>query len=510
MSVGGVFQLINNEGIQDKLIMATDKLRKKINQISSKKLKDMRKQYPGKTDKQLFKMNTSWMPTLAAIEKTHIVFINSSFKPFVSMAYEYSKTLPTGNKDLGNTLSFTMPVYGEFVNDAVVYIKLEGLAAINSQDKVKYIEMLGHRIFKSTKFSLGHTELDCYGAEKYNVHWQYKVPPGKETGWLRNIGQEVPNLGFLTADPTVDEVREYRYFGDGPQTFKTKQPKVEMWIPLLLWFKDIQTALPNFLFPYGQTNIDIQLENEENLIAYANNSMTGGQVYKPPVITDCALYLNHIYILPEIHKIFIAKFGFQLIRVTKLHESKGLQLASANILLHTLKWPVETMYVAFRPAINLTNSQRWHRNTIITPVSVAEAVVTGTSTIQVNSAVYYNEVPVVKSLELRAHDVIIYPCLPPAFYNSYMPYRFGPNLKAPRDLGWNMFNFNVNPGEYQPSGHFNISTERELYLNYSSDTDPNTLLPYIRKENPVNLIVLAECINFLLVQKNTAILKFST
>jgi hypothetical protein len=53
----------------------------------------------------------------------------------------------------------------------------------------------------------------------------------KETGYLRNIGQEIPKVGLLTADPTVDEVREYRYFGNGPQTFKQTQPDIENRVP---------------------------------------------------------------------------------------------------------------------------------------------------------------------------------------------------------------------------------------------------------------------------------------
>lgn len=510
MSVGGVFQLINNEGIQDKLIMATDKLRDRIKEIGCRRLKELRLLNPGIPDRDLLKKDSSWMPTLSAIEKTHIVFINSTFKPFVALAFEYSKTLPRGGAKLGGTTTFTMPVYGEFVNDAVVYVKLENFRAINPADKVRYIEMLGHRIFKKTSFKLAQSVLDSYTPEKYNIHWQYKVPVGKEDGWLKNIGQEIPKQGFLTADPTNDEVREYRWFGDGPQTFRSIQPTLELWIPLLFWFKDLQTALPNFLFPHGQTDVEIEMESEANLVAFANYSGTLTTVYTPPVITDCALYLNHIFLLPEMHKIFVKKFGFQLIRVTKAMNDIALQNETGSVLLHQLKWPVETIFAAFRPVANLSNSQRWHRNSILTARTVKEAVVTGLATIQVNEAVYLNETPVVTSLELRAHDTIIYPKLAPSFYNSYLPTRFGGNLKTPKDIGWYMMNFCVNPGDYQPSGHFNVSQERELYLNYVSAVDSNTSLPYIRKDNPINLIVIAECINFLLVQNNTAVLRFAT
>ena len=509
---GGPFQIINNEGIQDKLIMATDKLRCRIANITEKRIESLRNANPNTPVNVLLDRDRNWSPSLAEIEKTHILFVNATFKPFVSVSNTYTKTFPRGGTQptLGNSLVFTMPVYGEFVNDAVVYIKLDNFRAISNQDKVRYIEMLGHRIFKKTSFVLNQQVLDSYTPEKYNIHWQFTVPVGKENGYLRNVGQEIPKLGFLTADPAVDEVREYRYFGDGPQTFKTIQSSVELWIPLLFWFKDVQTSLPNFLFPHGQTDIQIELESEANLVAFANYSGTLGKVYNPPTITECSLYLNHIYLLPEIHSIFMKKFGFQLVRVTRQHSVSTLLNSSDSILLNSIRWPIERMYIAFRPTQNLLNSQKWHRNSYLTQNVVKEAVVTGTSTIQVNNATYYTEDHLVSSLELKAHDIILYPALPPTFYNSYLPYSKGETVKTPRDIGWYLFNFCQKPGEYQPSGHFNASQDRELVLSYVSAINPQTGTPYIGNMNTIELFVHAQCINFLLSEGNSAVMRFST
>jgi hypothetical protein len=168
------------------------------------------------------------------------------------------------------------------------------------------------------------------------------------------------------------------------------------------------------------------------------------------------------------------------------------------------------MYVAFRPTANLANSQRWHRNAAITAVDYPVAVVTGGAVIQVNNVVYYNEEPVIETLGLKLHDIVIYPDLPPTFYNSYIPYQYGQNVKAPRDLGWSMMNFNFHPNEFQPSGYINVSQGREFYLQYKSAVDPGSGQHYIRSSNPVDLIVVADCLNFLLVKDNSAVLRFST
>lgn len=513
MSVGGIFTIITNNGIQDKLIMNMDLLASRIKDIVGQRFNALRRdpKYVGKKDIDIMKATNDWIPRLVDIEKSHIVFVNATFKPYVSVAHEYSKTLPKGGQSvLGQSFGFTMPTIGEFVGDSVVHIRLSGFAAKAAANKVRYIEMLGHRIMKNTRFKLNGLTLDEYTADRYNINWQFKVQPGKETGYLRCIGQEQPKLGYLVADPTVDEVREYRYFGDGAQTFKTTQPTLDMWIPLLFWFKDVHSALPNFLFPHGQTDIEIDFETAANLIAYANYNGDPDPIYNPPVVSLCELYMNHIFIDPAIHKIFKKRFGFQLIRVTRTHTVNNLMKSDDSVFLQKIKWPVESLYVAFRPAANLTNSQRWHRNAAITTTSVKEAVVTGIATLQVNTATYYTETPVVSTIGLQSHGIVIYPPLPPEFYNSYIPTQYGAHLKTPRDMGWFMMNFNFHPGEFQPSGYLNTSVGRELYLDYTSAIDPDTSLPYIRSGNAIDLIVVADCINFLLTKNNAATLRFTT
>ena len=506
MSTGGVFQLITNTGLQDRLIMATDKLIENMNKIAKNNLEKQRKLNPNIPDKVLLTKEESWIPIVQDIEKTHLLFVNASFKPFVAMAHEYSKT-PTrqGKASLGNSFSFTLPVIGDFVNDAVVYIKLTGLAAVSALDKVRYVEFLGHRLMKRVRFKVQNQIFDEYTSDTQNAYFQYKVPSHKEVGYLRNIGQEVPRLGYLTADPTTDEVREYRYFGDGAQTFKRTQSDVEMWIPILFWFKDIQNSLPNFLLPLNQTDIEIELEAESNLISFGDYG--GGGSYTVPSVSECYLYLNHIFIQPEVAKVFMTRFGFQLIRVHRTH-TEQLTRHSDRILLHQIKWPVECLYVCFRPRVNLTNSQRWHRGTNITEVDVHSAVITGVSTVAVNDATYLNEQPVISNMSLSANDITLFPEMKPEFYNNYIPIQYGATIKTPYNIGWMMVPFASKPGEYQPSGHLNVSRSRELYLSYVSNIVSNSYV--IRPDNPTDLLVIAECINFILYKSGNACLKFST
>jgi hypothetical protein len=67
MATGGIFTLISNDGKQDKMLMASDLLRNRLDLIQK-----AREANPAITDST---------PTLLDIEKTHILFTNAHFKP---------------------------------------------------------------------------------------------------------------------------------------------------------------------------------------------------------------------------------------------------------------------------------------------------------------------------------------------------------------------------------------------------------------------------------------------
>lgn len=354
MSTGGIFKLIANSGIQDKLLMATDYLNYRL------KIINLRNKKKSNTDNQsLLDLDSSWIPDINAIGKSHMIFINSSFKPFVASGFEYNKSSARGTLGFGTDVVFTVPVFGDFVNDCVVHIKISELTTINPLDRVRYVSFLGHKLFKNVDFKINGSPLDNYNSDDYNAYFEFHVPPEKRIGWLRNVGQEIPQQATVTADPNIDMFKEFKYFGDGNQTFKQSHDSVELWIPLLFWFKDIKNALPNLVIPYGQTNITITLAKINDLVGFADYG--GGGLFKPPTISVLDLYCNNIFLQPEITKIFMNKFGFSLIRVHG-HHNKVLSKSEENLLLSQLKWPTETLYVAFKPQINLTLSQYWHKS----------------------------------------------------------------------------------------------------------------------------------------------------
>lgn len=354
---------------------------------------------------------------------------------------------------------------------------------------------------------------------------------------------------------------------NGPQTAKLKQPALDLWIPLIFWFNtDPRLSIASVAIPYGQRFITIDLESQANIVqlapgdlflrltveeqysqgtgkgtaaaiavervkkyitltpVYASNSVLDATQQ----ITNMELYINNIFVNPEIHDIYIKRIGFSLIRVHKFQSSRQA-VSSADVLLSQLKFPIEYCYVGYRPAFNISASnpnqyRDWHRMTLLTnqvvPVSSSgygDVMIDDTVAFNASSAkhklfsskvvdervVYPSSTDTVNTLKIQAHGIDIYTSFKSTFFRDYIPYTFGGgNVITPEDPGAFMINFCLYPGTYQPSGHINVSRAREFYLGYTSD--------YIGSDKPADQILLAKAINFLLISDGSAVLRYST
>jgi hypothetical protein len=210
-------------------------------------------------------------------------------------------------------------------------------------------------------------------------------------------------------------------------------------------------------------------------------------------------------------------------------QTQSLSDPQNRILLSALKWPIETMFVGFRPRWNVsasnTNQYRdWHNlslvsdNKIDTPAmssgkltiddtvafnAVSSKIKTVGSAQTVERWTYPSYTETISSIQLEAHGIDIFKAFGTAFYRDYTAYTFGgANLDTPVDIGAYVLNFCLFPGTYQPSGHINVSRAREFYISYNST--------YISSSTPVDLIVLAKAINFILISDGSAVLRYTT
>lgn len=476
----------------------------------------------------------------------------------------------------------------EYVNAAGV-VQSVGAAASNF---VRYAEYPGQRLFRKVKFDVNGNPLDEYTAEAMLFHQKFRVAPGKQTGWKRLVGQEVPiegvtglasvagasnwsaavtNLLDVNGNAAVgapvtagQTARKLVSVVNGPQTPKAQQPALDLWVPLIFWFnQDSRLAVASVSIPYGQRFITIEMENQQNILFVAPGNLwlrltvqqqtsadvvtkglpnavavervdtwvtytpvlaTGSVIDTNQRILNLELYINNIFVNPEIHDIYIKRIGFSLIRVHRF-QSGRVSESTNNVLLSQLKWPIETMFIGLRPAQNVAaanpNQYRdWHRLTLLTDqqldcpaVSQGEVMTDDgiafnavsikhkrfTSSVAGNPVVYPQATETIDTLQLQAHGIQIFAQYKAAFYRDYLPYTFGgANLITPEDQGALMMNFCLYPGTYQPSGHMNVSRAREFYLEYISS--------YCTNSTPCDLLILTnqdkrgDCTKFTSVQ----------
>ena len=528
MSTGGIFTLITNDGKQDRMLMASALLSKRLHNIRQARAEQ------GASDTN---------PTLADIEKTHVLFMNAHFKPFAAIGYEYNK-VPISNATLGTKVQFSIPQFGDFFSDMVIHLKFTAPAtAISGADPTaasdvaiyRWCDWPGERVLQRVSMDVNGNPLDEYFPDSYNFHRQFRVSNDKLVGWHRNMGQELPKEGYYVYDQTspadtndaTDVVphpaRACISVKDGHQTYKANHSDLELFVPLLFWFNtDPRLAIPSVAIPYGQRFLNVDLATKAQLLRVIKNpgSLTDGATLINPTVTNptianCDLYINNIFVNPDIHDIFIARIGFTLVRVHR-RQVTNVNKATDSILLQQLKWPIETLYLGVRPTANQTTNanllghqnqdsivdpemEDWHRYGQITNNEEDAANYNGVSS-NFHLKTEWNHVT---TISITAHGIPIYNAIPAQFFNSYVPYQYGGwNVRTPTDPGVFMITFNLYPGTYQPSGHINVSRAREFYLSYVST--------YVSSTTTADLVVVAVAINFLLISDGSAVLRYTT
>jgi hypothetical protein len=364
--------------------------------------------------------------------------------------------------------------------------------------------------------------------------------------------------GVSTGPWQYDFVQEQVSVVNGPQTPKPAQPPLDIWNKLRFWFNDnVRLSVASVSIPFGQRFITIDLESPENLVyevpslfatyGQLNSGVSNGRVLQTVPyysqagvegytgagfdVSNIEMYINNIFVNPEIHDIYIKRIGFSLIRVYR-KQFQRQTVDNGDILLSQLKWPIEYLYVGFRPKFNTTNPTSsggasvggnwetwhdWHRMTKQLPsytptrtgacwgATSTDALVGLTTSWSAQNAdiKYLTPVTTINNLSLTSHGIVIFDAFRDKFYNAYTPFNYGEYaLNTPDDLGAYMINMSLFPRAYQPSGHLNLSRARETYVAYTSS--------YISSSTPVDFIAIAVAINFLLVSDGSAVLRYST
>ena len=157
MATGGVFNLITDDGKQDRMLMATQMLRNRLENVRARRRRD-----PNVEDET---------PTLLDIERTHILFTNAHFKPFVAIGFEYNKVRSgAGSITLGGNTQFSIPQFGDFFNDMAVHVILDAPVVDTTETgatvpSVRWCDFPGERLLQKVEFEVNGNPLDSYNSD---------------------------------------------------------------------------------------------------------------------------------------------------------------------------------------------------------------------------------------------------------------------------------------------------------------------------------------------------------
>jgi hypothetical protein len=244
---------------------------------------------------------------------------------------------------------------------------------------IRWCTYPGERLLKRVSFEVNGNPLDEYTSVAYNFHREFQVPPNKIAGYNRLVGQENPQQGYVDQPNWLGSGVAAQSFRYGMEVFAGAQtPRLytavqglELFVPLLFWFnRDVRLAVPSVAIPYGQRFINVELCDVTDLVDLVPRgtgtwASPGGSVASPTVTLE--LYINNIFVNPEVHNIYIQRIGFSLIRVHKLQVYQTNK-SDDSVLLNQLKWPIEYLFVGMKlqdyvssstAATKRQNLQKW-------------------------------------------------------------------------------------------------------------------------------------------------------
>lgn len=511
----GAYTLLNSYvGKQEANLVATKRLIDRLQEIYQYKL--LKGNYVDPAEA---------IPTVSDIMETHAFFLKNAYKPHVAVGFEYFKKIKEGGSAsiLTNTtntsLSFNLlGNNGDYLSDIAFRVVFEALGDANAPDtapRYRYCDFPGMRLFKRIALVGDQADIDAYTTEDMLHYYQTRLDDEHKRGWRRMVGQEEIKLGYYYNQSL--ELKEWKQFSNGAQTFKKHQPELEIWLPLIFDFcHDPSRSIDTKKISSQQITISFDLAKAYEIVQAvdANGSFLGADAIPGLAIKNLEMYTRNIYLPQQVLDLFNdLSGGLQLVRVRK-RQVKTLTKDSGRILFDKLKYPIETLNIGFRPNINndslrhpLTSFEDWWRMGFIQRVeSPVVAFIDAGGGCNKRKLVCRTNVmaccdPIVDTLAFDLHGNQLYIPISEGLFNKYLPFKYR-DVYPPEECGYYFLSFAFYPDMFNPSGHLNLSTAREFYLRYSSR--------FIGADNPTTLYVSAQAINFIIYRGDTFELKYIT
>lgn len=490
MAQSGVFSLLVRDERFDQFFTATEVLRDRIARLT----------------KERRARGDCGLPPARELETSHRVFLRSDYKPFVNTASEYVKVRSTGSfaglTAAGGSIEFHFPAYGNFTSDMFVHVRIGavGSAADPCSAHFRYCAYPGLRLFSRVAFRSDEMLIDDYEADEAVAWAKYFVDPASQAGWERCVGQQEEKVA-VAHNPTGHTV--YYHYADGPQTFKNYQPPLDMFVPLQFWMcRAPASALANDLIPNSQRVVQIDLAPLTDIVQAVDGD--GAPIPLPftSLQVECTLYVDQLFVVPEVADLFASRLGFSLLHVHR-RQRTAVDAPEGRVLQSQLKFPSEYIFLALRDPANERDFDFWclngrrrargAANEIYAPIVRWQA---GPPAMPQLTWRLCKEIttlePIATTLGMHAHCNSLYPSgMLAGFFGAYAPLRYAGETRicTPRDQAQLIANFSLFPGGPDPSGYYNMSADRELYVSYRGAVGPGQPAQLVSALIALNLLV---------------------
>lgn len=516
MSKPAAFILATTDSISDELITRKSMLHDKLVNIFN-------------ANKKNNTLKGDLRPVLSDVTNSHVLYVREEYKPNVSIAYEYFKTSVDG----GASPSFINPTTikfnltgnaGDFINDMVLHIRFSSIGVpdpINPTNgaynpgliRYRYANKPGIRLLNKVRLKYNEILVDEYTSRDLLFYDKFRIATQKEQGWNNLIGQENAKEGsFYHTDQRVTQVLEFK---NGPQTPRTYQEPLDLWIPLIFWFNldPAQSLIAGGIITLQQ-RIEVELAALNTII---EGILPDGSSFPlSPQNTNfniekMELYTKNIYLDTEVSDLFKNRASLSLIRVHKQQEFI-LDAPHKSLLLNQLKYPLEYMYAGVQPLSNTTNLAKsfneWdiYDKRVIQEVSIPATIINPMTwpvlQLVTRTGTFYNRVPCITDFSIIAQTTRLYRDVPIDFFNRYTAWSYE-DMTTQIDNSAYFIPFSLFTDRFQPSGYLQLSKVREFRIEYDG-SDITKLDKYI-------MYISGIAINFLSVDSGgNALLKFAT
>lgn len=221
-----------------------------------------------------------------------ITFFKSVYRKHTNFAIDLRKITFDGSISFGQTLHAKIHKGSDLLHKMYIQAKLPKIEKNVTTDNFvafRWLNWVGHKFLKRTKFLLNGAEIDNYTGEWQHIWNELSQKPGQKEAYAEMVG----NVPGLTQISSVK--------GDG--TLKTFTDEYTIYIPLLFWFcKSPGFALPLISLDKTDVQLDLEIEKFDNLIWATEESSTsirtstGSEVF-PTIsnaLNDVCLYAEYI------------------------------------------------------------------------------------------------------------------------------------------------------------------------------------------------------------------------